>query len=72
MVLQCMILVLSELCDNRSQTQPSVMTLLRNKNHSYNKWTQVLLHQDPNRKQKKKCGNHFIFPLEKLVVQKAF
>jgi hypothetical protein len=41
-----MILVPPELWENRSQARPSpVKKILSSKDHSYNKWTQVRLHQ---------------------------
>jgi len=47
MTLQRMILVPPELWENRSQEPPPpVKEILKSKNHSYNKWTQVRLHQD--------------------------
>ena len=48
MALQRMILVPPELWEN-CQTPPSpppVIKILQSKDHSYNKWTQVPLHQD--------------------------
>jgi len=42
MALQPMILVPPELCENRSQEPPPVKNILKSKDHSYNKWTQVL------------------------------
>ena len=48
MALQRMILVPSELWENRTQEPPlPVKEILKSKNHSYNKWNQVRLHQDP-------------------------
>jgi len=45
---QHMILVPPELCENRSQeSPPPVKETLKSKDHSYNKWTLVGLHQDP-------------------------
>ena len=55
MAIQRMILVLPELWEKRCQT-PSlrpVKTISRSKNHSYNKWTRVRLHQDPYLKSEK-------------------
>jgi hypothetical protein len=50
MALQRMILVPLELLEKRCQT-PSpllpVKTILKSKDHSYNKWTRVRLQQDP-------------------------
>jgi hypothetical protein len=47
MALQRMILVLSELWENSFQTPPPVKQILKSTEHSYNKWNQVRLHQDP-------------------------
>jgi hypothetical protein len=48
MALQRMILVPSELLQNSSQEHPPpVKEILNSKDHSYNKWTQVRLNQDP-------------------------
>ena len=47
MALQHMILVPPELWENRQTPPPRpVKKILQNKDHSYNKWTQVRLHQD--------------------------
>jgi hypothetical protein len=41
--------------ENRSQeTPPPVKKIIKSKDHSYNKLTQVRLHQDPYLKKKKK------------------
>src|SRR5215470_1108075 len=47
MALKRMILVPPELWENRSQPPPPVKKIINSKDHSYNKWTQVRLHQDP-------------------------
>jgi hypothetical protein len=47
MALQRMILVPPELWETRSQTPPPVKQILKSKEHGYNKWTQIHLHQDP-------------------------
>ena len=49
MALQRMILVPPELWEKRCETPspPPVKTILKSKDHSYNKWTRVRLHQDP-------------------------
>jgi hypothetical protein len=48
MALKRMILVPPELWENRSHaTPPTVQKILNSKDHSYNKWTQVRLHQEP-------------------------
>jgi hypothetical protein len=55
MSLQRMILVSLEMWETRSQASspPSVKTILNSKDHSYNKWTKVRLHQDPFLKSEK-------------------
>jgi len=48
MALKRMILVPPEMWETSSQASPQpVKTLLNSKDHSYNKWTKVRLHQDP-------------------------
>jgi len=48
MALQRIILVPPELWENRTQEPPpSVKEILKSKDHSYDKWTQVRLHQGP-------------------------
>jgi len=54
MELQRMILVPTELWEYRSQEPPPVKKILKSKDHSYNKSTQVRLHQDPYLKPEKK------------------
>jgi len=57
MALQRMILVPPELWENRTQEPPPPVTeILKSKDHSYNKWTQVRLHQDPYLKTEKQKG----------------
>jgi hypothetical protein len=46
MALQRIIVVPSELWENRSQTPSPVKKILKSKENSYNKWTQVRLHED--------------------------
>lgn len=55
MALQRMILVPHELWEKRckSPSPPPVKTILKSKDHSYNKWTRVRLHQDPYLKTEK-------------------
>jgi len=60
MTLQHMIFVPPELWENRSLEPPPVKKIQKSKNHSYNKWTQVCLHQDPYLKTEKN-GNPFPF-----------
>jgi len=45
MALQRMILVPPEMLETRSQASPPVKTILNSKDHSYNKWMNVRLHQ---------------------------
>ena len=47
MALQRMILVPPELWENRSLPPPPVKKIIKSKDHSYNKLTQIRLHQDP-------------------------
>jgi len=50
MALQRMILVPPELWESRCQTPPPpppTKKILQSKDHSYNKWAQVRLYQDP-------------------------
>ena len=56
MALQRMILVPPELWENRSQapSPPPVKKILKSNEHSYNKWTQIRLHQDPYVKTEKR------------------
>jgi len=67
MTLQRKILVPPELWVKRCQTPPPpppVKKILKTNDHSYNKWTQVRLHQDPYLKiEKAKNGNTSSFPL---------
>jgi len=59
MALQRMILVPPELWENNTQeAPPPVKVILKCKDHSYNKWTQVRLHQDPHLKKQKQTGTH--------------
>ena len=47
MALQPIILVPPELWENRSLPPPPVKKIIKSKDHSYNKWTKIRLHQDP-------------------------
>jgi hypothetical protein len=50
MALKRMILIPPELWENRftsSPPPPPVKKILNSKNHSFDKWTQVRVHQDP-------------------------
>jgi len=56
--LQRIISVPPEMWENRSQTlppppPPPVKKILNSKDHSYNKWSEVRLHQDPFLKSEK-------------------
>ena len=55
MALQPTILVPPELWEKRCQTPlpPPVQTILKCKDHGYNRWTRVCLHQDPYLKTEK-------------------
>jgi len=61
MALQRMILVPPELWETRCQTSPPpppVKKITITYDHSYEKWTQFRLHQDPYLKTEKKTGTH--------------
>jgi len=53
MALQRMVLVPPELWENRS-LPPPIKMIIKSKDHSHNKWTQVRLHQDPYLKTEKR------------------
>jgi hypothetical protein len=64
MALQRIILVPPELCENRSQAPPQpVKKILNNKDRSYNKWTQVRLHQNPYFKTEKRKRDSIAIPI---------
>ena len=64
MALQRMILVPPELWENRShEPPPTVKVIQKRKNHSYNKWTQVSLHQDPYLKIEKQKREYIPIPI---------
>lgn len=67
MALQRMILVPPELWENRTQVPqpqpPPVKKILKSKDHSYNKWTQVRLHQDPYLKTEKRKREPIPIPI---------
>jgi len=64
MALQRMILVPPELWENRNQEPPPpIKEILKRKDHSYNKWTQFRLHQDPYLKPEKQKREHFPIPI---------
>jgi len=63
MALQRMILVPPELWENRSQEPPPVKKILKSKDHSYNKCTQVRLHHDPYLKTEKRKREPISIPI---------
>jgi len=66
MALQRMILFPPELWENRCQSAPPpppVKKRLQTKDHSYNKWTQVRLHQDPYLKTEKEKREPIPIPI---------
>jgi hypothetical protein len=65
MALQPMILVSSELSEKRCQTPspPPVKTILKRKDHSYNKWTRVRLHHKPYLKSEKRKREPIAIPI---------
>jgi len=65
MALQRMILVPPELWVKRCQTpsQPPLKIILKSKDHRYNKWTRVRLHQDPYLKTEKIKREHIPIPI---------
>ena len=64
MALQHMILFSQELWENRqTPPPPPVKRILQSKDHSYNKWTQVRLHQDPYLKTEKQKREPIPIPI---------
>jgi len=63
MALQRMILLPPELWENRSQEPPTVKKILKSKDHIYNKWTQIRLHQDPYLKTEKRKREPIPIPI---------
>jgi len=63
MALQRMILVPPELWEKRSQSPPPVKKILDSKDHSYNKWTRVRMHQDPYLKSEKQKREPIPIPI---------
>jgi hypothetical protein len=65
MALQRMILVPPELWENRSEAPlpPPVKKTLSSNDHSYNKWTNVRLHQDPYLKTEKQKREPIAIPI---------
>ena len=57
------ILVPPELWEKRSQSPPPVKKIHKNKDHSYNKWTQVRLHQDQYLKTEKRKREPIPIPI---------
>jgi len=70
MALQCMISVPPEMWEKRSQSPPTVKKILKSKNHSYNKWTQVHLHQDQYLKTEKRKWEPIPIPITETGVTK--
>lgn len=66
MALQRMILVPPELWEKHCETPsppPRVKTILKSKDHSYNKWTRVRMHQDPYLKTEKRKREPIPIPI---------
>jgi hypothetical protein len=64
MALQRMILVPPELWEKRSQSPPPpVNKILKSNDHSYNKWTQIRLQQDPYLKNEKRKREPIPIPI---------
>jgi hypothetical protein len=55
MTLKRTLLIPPELWENRTQTSPSppVKEILKSRDHSYDKWSQFCVHQDPYLKTEK-------------------
>jgi hypothetical protein len=66
-------LVPPEMWETRSQTLPPVKTILNSKDHSYTKWNEVRLHQDPILKREKQKREPIPIPtVEAGVTQPSF
>jgi hypothetical protein len=63
MAWQPMILVPPELWENRSESPPPVKRIPKTKDHSYNKWTRVRMHQDPFSKTEKQKREPIPIPI---------
>jgi hypothetical protein len=63
MALQVMILVPPELWENRSLPPPRVKKNIKSKDHSYNKWTKIRLHQDSYLKTEKRKREPIPIPI---------
>ena len=63
MALQRMILVPPELWENRSLPPPPVKRIIKCKDHSYNKWTKIRLHQEPYLKTEKRKQEPIPIPI---------
>ena len=63
MALQRMILDPPELWEKRSLSPPPVKNILKSKDHSYNKWNQVRLHQDQYLKTEKRKREPIPIPI---------
>jgi hypothetical protein len=73
MALQRMILFPPELWENRSQAPPPpVKKILYSKDHSYNKWTQVRLHQHPYLKTEKLKREPMAIPIVETGDESSF
>jgi hypothetical protein len=63
MALQRMISVPPELWEKRSQSPPPLKEMLKSKDHGYDKWTPVRLHQDPFLKPEKQKREPIRIPI---------
>ena len=63
MALQRMILVPPELWENRSLPPPPLKNIIKSKDHSYNKWTKIRLHQNPYLKTEKRKQEPIPIPI---------
>ena len=63
MALQRMILVPPELWENHSLPPPPLKKIIKSKDHSYNKWTKIRLHQDPYLKTEKRKREPIPIPI---------
>ena len=63
MALQPMILVPAELWEYRSLPPPPVKKIIKSKNHTFNKWTKIRLHQVPYLKTEKRKWEPIPIPI---------
>ena len=63
MALQRMILVPPELWENRSLPPTPLKKIIKSKDHSYNKWTKIRLHQNPYLKTEKRKQEPIPIPI---------